>query len=711
MNEIHALNAQFSAFSSQLAFSFQLRMELLGWTLLHFLWQGTAIAFLYTLIRFFGRSWSPQKRYALACLTLLAMAIAPPLTYLTLSSGAGTPSEFRWSLSIAAWKWLPGATVSFWVAGVFAFSIRLLRAFLFTRRLRVTSHPAPPEWQQTLQRIAVAIGQSRMVRSARLMASPLVNTPAIIGWMQPLILIPATALTGLPADYIVALLTHEMAHVRRNDYIAGVLQSFVEVVLFYHPAIWWISGQIRMERELCCDDLVIATGTDTITYARALTELELRRPLRLKLQLAADGGASPDAGSLTERIRRLIDPTHIRAHCLPRAESAFAMILLWCAGAGVLAHAGAREPIPARFAASSSSVQPTAATNSVTTPLPGQLLSNPLVSNAAASNSAVSNPPVSNPVATLSGHARNTLLFDPVLTAQLLPAQASQTKPSAASAPLKAETPPADLKMAVEVNYFRLNNAESFVPVSLFLGGDVLAQARKSGATRTQIDITTEIKDEIDTLVQNTSDQMDIGVSYATLAELSKRSIEYQTGGKLLPGKYSIKVMAHDSTTNRTGTYSGKFSIPNLSKVEQAVPITSVVLGNERELPVTSGVPAYRHSPNPLFEDGQEIVPNVKRVFSSKGDMVVYLQAFEKGAATTQPLTAHVTFLRGSAKVMETRSVNVTEGLDPKSKMVPIRMNVPLAQLKPGQYICRVTVLDPATQKTATWQSSVTMTP
>ncbi len=227
-----------------------------GWTLLHFLWQGTAIAALYMLIRsMFGRALSPRTRYALGCAALIAMVLAPLLTYFTISNAA-IPQVASWTTFPAEWNWLPAAFAGFWAIGVLGFSIRLFGAFRFTQRLRTTSFAAPDEWQGTLQEIAARMGQSFFAarRSARLMVSSLVNVPAIIGCARPMILVPAAALTGLPPEHIRALLAHELAHVRRNDYIASVLQSLAEVVLFYHPAVWWISGQIRAERELCCDD-------------------------------------------------------------------------------------------------------------------------------------------------------------------------------------------------------------------------------------------------------------------------------------------------------------------------------------------------------------------------------------------------------------------------------------------------------------------------
>src|ERR1700677_2488212 len=115
---------------------------------------------------------------------------------------------------------------------------------------------------------------------------------------------PGGALAGLPVDQVEALLAHELAHIWRNDYLVNLLQSVAEAVLFYHPAVWWVSEQIRAERELCCDDLAVAAcGGDVLTYARALAGVESFRPAHTDTVLAANGG------SLVSRIRRLIGQT------------------------------------------------------------------------------------------------------------------------------------------------------------------------------------------------------------------------------------------------------------------------------------------------------------------------------------------------------------------------------------------------------------------
>jgi VWFA-related protein len=309
------------------------QVQRLGWTLLHFLWQGTAIVVVYAMLRRIpGRSLGAHGRYALACAALLAMTAAPPLTFLLIPDGPGMGS---WTISAAAAQRLLSGVVALWLLGVLAFSIRLLGGWRFTARLRSTSHPAPAEWQRTWSHGGESWGAKRPVL---LLVSSLVDVPTVIGWLRPAILVPVEFFTGLSVEYITALLAHEVAHIRRHDYLASILQGIAEAVLFYHPAVWWISEQIRAERELCCDDLAVAATGDLLAYARALAELETRQPSHFHAVLAANGG------SLVNRIRRLIEPAHAIANNLPGPGAAWAMTLLWLAGVGIAAFHGAQRP-------------------------------------------------------------------------------------------------------------------------------------------------------------------------------------------------------------------------------------------------------------------------------------------------------------------------------------------------------------------------------
>jgi peptidoglycan/xylan/chitin deacetylase (PgdA/CDA1 family) len=170
-----------------------------------------------------------------------------------------------------------------------------------TERLR--REPAVPlarDWRETLARLA---RQLRVSRPVRLCESALVEVPTVIGWLRPVILVPASALAGLSAPQLEALLAHELAHIRRHDYLCNLLQSVVEALLFYHPAVWWLSGRVRVEREHACDDLAVRVTGDVLVYARALTTLETLRGQRGDARLLA---VAANGGILMQRIQRLI---------------------------------------------------------------------------------------------------------------------------------------------------------------------------------------------------------------------------------------------------------------------------------------------------------------------------------------------------------------------------------------------------------------------
>ncbi len=277
--------------------------------------------------------------------------------------------------------------------------------------------------------------------------------------------------------------------------------------------------------------------------------------------------------------------------------------------------------------------------------------------------------------------------------------------------------PITDLTIAMEINYFQLNRAEYFVPITVKIPGNELALARSGGAEKTLIDFIGEVRDDYGSPITNLRDKADIKLSGETAAELSRRPIQYDTGFTLLPGKYVIKFLARDAETGRIGTFQSAFVIPNLMKEEKRVPISSVVLSSQRAdtkdalYNAKDKLAGAAQAANPLVVDGVQLVPSVTRVFSKSKDMYVFLQAYERNATTTQPMVAFVTFYRGLAKEFETPPLQVVDGLDPKSKALPLRFSLSLAKLPPGEYTCQVTVLDPSGQKAAFWQAPVMLIP
>jgi uncharacterized protein (TIGR03435 family) len=332
-------------------------VERLGWTLVHFLWQGALIAALYAGARkAVKRISSPNARYLLACAAFAGMMVAPLVTWCLilpshaivdpayrvrdLPPAASSVSATALSLSIRAAgssvapaQLLPWV-VAIWLIGAIAFWVRLAGGWVVASRMRsMLVRAAPPEWQQLLTRLGSRVGVSRPVR---LLVSALVQVPTVVGWLRPVVLVPVGALSGLPPEHLEALFVHELAHIRRHDYLVNILQSVAEALLFYHPAIWWVSGHLRAERESCCDDVAVSVTGDVLTYVQALAEWESCRPAPFNPAVAVNGG------SLAHRVARLLGQSRPPARTGPGPGVLALAMLLVVAAIAVFGQPAAR---------------------------------------------------------------------------------------------------------------------------------------------------------------------------------------------------------------------------------------------------------------------------------------------------------------------------------------------------------------------------------
>jgi beta-lactamase regulating signal transducer with metallopeptidase domain len=338
-------------------------VDALGWALIHSLWQCAVIAVLFAALNLALRRASANARYILGYVALAAMPLAAVATLLSLSQhhalsdyhdrfAALPPSMPVFgriatavpSAPIAVSNPLPYLTIVvwFWVAGVVAMSVWSAAGWLSAQRLKRRSKLALPQiWQNRLEVLA---GQLGIRRTIRLCESALAQVPAVIGWIRPVILVPAGALINLSAQELEAVLAHELAHIRRFDYVANLLQTAIETLMFYHPAIWWIGKRIRAERENCCDDLAIAACGDRIVYARALTALEELRCGHPQFAMAAT------AGPLLSRVRRLLgkDDTHRRSLPVWTALATVLVAVLAVSTSGIRLRAQNDPPAPPR---------------------------------------------------------------------------------------------------------------------------------------------------------------------------------------------------------------------------------------------------------------------------------------------------------------------------------------------------------------------------
>ena len=298
-------------------------MHIAGWVLVHFVWQGAAIALVAALVLHLCRHHSASMRYLVACGAMVAMLLGVTLTaalvdaptanvertpaFVTMTANGSVdvllpipinPSEAA-SVSAgyrieALLPWI----VSAWLAGVLLLLARVIAGWLRVRRLhQLALSSMRSSWQHAADRIAGRLGLARVIHIVELSG---VDVPLVVGCLRPIVVLPIAALAQLNAAQVEAILAHELAHVRRHDYVVNLMQTLAETLLFYHPAVWWLSTRIRDEREHCCDDVAVAVCGDAAGYAAALTELEARRSGELNLAAAATGG------SLLNRVRRIL---------------------------------------------------------------------------------------------------------------------------------------------------------------------------------------------------------------------------------------------------------------------------------------------------------------------------------------------------------------------------------------------------------------------
>ena len=344
--------------------------------LLHSIWQCAAVAFILAGALALLRGSSANVRYVASCCAMALMLLLPSATVwkflsstpgaqmedaseVTASSGEflveTSPSGLLYEKPVTpsagsfqpasnespterAARLLPWLTLV-WLAGVMLLSMRTLGGLVLARRIKLHgARPVSGFWRERAAEIARKLSVSSPVK---VLESSLVSVPTAVGWLRPAILLPASAFTGLTPQQLEAVLAHELAHVRRHDYLVNVLQTGVETLLFYHPAAWWVSRQIRAEREHVCDDMAVRVTGDAMTYARALTRIERLRTAAPRLAMGADGG------SLRSRVSRLVEGPPSPRHLSPLLVGLFLIV-------GTLtAVVCARAVIPKKYAVKS----------------------------------------------------------------------------------------------------------------------------------------------------------------------------------------------------------------------------------------------------------------------------------------------------------------------------------------------------------------------
>jgi beta-lactamase regulating signal transducer with metallopeptidase domain len=306
-------------------------MVALGWTLLHFCWQGTAVAVAYAAIDLMTSRATSKVRYvvALAALTLmpavvigtfteemrtatpapvnrnaaqvitgvnLGVAPRPILHELPLASSLEEPTDW---LVMRAERLLPWVD-ALWLVGVFLLAVRSLGGWWQLELVRRRAlRMVPQEVERAFQRISKQVQVGRRVV---LRVSDEVISPLAMGVWRATVILPISAVLGLPREELEAVMAHELGHIRRWDYMWNLFQTAVESVLFFHPAVWWLSRTVRERREVCCDEIAVRSCAGATVYARALLRLEEQRTVKLRLAMALGGCGGPLLG----RVRKVL---------------------------------------------------------------------------------------------------------------------------------------------------------------------------------------------------------------------------------------------------------------------------------------------------------------------------------------------------------------------------------------------------------------------
>lgn len=299
--------------------------EAIGATFMHAIWQLAAVALLLLLAYQVVPRKSSRMRYHLGVGALALMLVLPIVTFglyytpaspvlpsspnveTMLSTGQFQQLDAALQAQESQNAFLPGVSeffnanapllFSLWMLGAMVFTFRFLGSYIYVQRLRRRDTLAVPAViHEKLEALKTKLG---ITRTVQLLQSTAVDTPMVIGVLRPVVLLPVGLLSGLSPEQVQCILAHELAHIRRWDYLVNIFQSMVEICLFFHPAVWWVSKMVREERENCCDETVLALKNNSMVYAKALLNLEVIRTRKPGLAMASNGG------SLFKRIKRI----------------------------------------------------------------------------------------------------------------------------------------------------------------------------------------------------------------------------------------------------------------------------------------------------------------------------------------------------------------------------------------------------------------------
>ena len=314
-------------------------VEALGWTIIHSLWQGAIFAIALGLLLVFTNRYSSLTRYLMSIFILLLFVTATLITFMlkvdlqNVASSKSTPftqvninlnepktqpdepanypieqefiqanDEFSILITTKIYfeRHIP-LIVTLWLLGILIFTLRFLGSLAYIQRMRsYQTNVFPTYW---IEQANLFVNQIGLTKKVKFVSSNIALTPMAMGVFKPAVIIPAKLFTGLTEEQMKAILIHELAHIKRNDFLVNILQSIVEILFFYHPGVWWISTVIRNERENCCDDITVSLTGEKIEYAKTLIQLQTESQQSLNPALGLTGLSY----KFSHRIKRLFN--------------------------------------------------------------------------------------------------------------------------------------------------------------------------------------------------------------------------------------------------------------------------------------------------------------------------------------------------------------------------------------------------------------------
>ena len=310
----------------------------LGWTVLHSLWQGLIIGLVLSLILMNAPTKSAENRYRLSFAALLLIGVSSVVTFVFMWEKATETGEnsdlealiLRGPISeniLLAPTFFEKFTLFFnenapiialmWLLGVVFFSIRLMGGLIFIQELRTRQLVyLQSDWQN---RVNIFKNKLKISRAVGIAESALIAVPMTLGWLKPLILLPIGTINKMTTGEVEAILAHELAHIAGRDYLLNILQSVIEIIFYFNPAVWWIAANIRAERENRCDDIAVSLSNNALTYAKALLSIqEMQQPDARLFGLTLTFADNRRKGFLLKRIKRILNQPHNRSHIMEK---------------------------------------------------------------------------------------------------------------------------------------------------------------------------------------------------------------------------------------------------------------------------------------------------------------------------------------------------------------------------------------------------------